>query len=51
MLSKTEGTIYVNNPLLVQPTDLKVKINKEKAGTLGISSSDIDRTVRLGAAG
>jgi multidrug efflux pump subunit AcrB len=51
LISKTEGTIYVNNPLLVQPTDLKVKINKEKAGTLGISSSDIDRTVRLGAAG
>ncbi|MCF0040952.1 efflux RND transporter permease subunit [Dyadobacter fanqingshengii] len=51
MLSKTEGTIYVNNPLQVQPTDLKVNINKQKAGTLGISSADIDRTVRLGAAG
>jgi multidrug efflux pump subunit AcrB len=51
MLSKTEGTIYVNNPLLVQPTDLRVHVNKEKAGALGISSADIDRTVRLGAAG
>lgn len=51
MLSKTEGTIYVNNPLQVQPTDLKVNTNKQKAGTLGISSADIDRTVRLGAAG
>ncbi|MCF2493354.1 efflux RND transporter permease subunit [Dyadobacter chenhuakuii] len=51
MLSKVEGTIYVNNPLQVQPTDLKVNINKEKAGTLGISSADIDRTVRLGTAG
>ncbi|MCF0063084.1 efflux RND transporter permease subunit [Dyadobacter chenwenxiniae] len=51
MLGKTEGTIYVNNPLQVQPTDLKVNINKQKAGTLGISSADIDRTVRLGAAG
>ncbi|WP_026632071.1 efflux RND transporter permease subunit [Dyadobacter alkalitolerans] len=51
MLSKVEGTIYVNNPLQVQPTDLKVNINKQKAGTLGISSADIDRTVRLGTAG
>jgi multidrug efflux pump subunit AcrB len=51
MLTKTEGTIYVNNPLLVQPTDLRININKAKAGTLGISSADIDRTVRLGAAG
>jgi len=51
LLSKVDGTIYVNNPLLVQPTDLKVNVNKEKAGTLGVLSSDIDRTVRLGAAG
>lgn len=51
LLAKTEGTIYVNNPLLVQPTDLRININKQKAGTLGISSADIDRTVRLGAAG
>lgn len=51
LLTKTEGTIYVNNPLLVQPTDLRININKQKAGTLGISSADIDKTVRLGAAG
>ncbi|SDF40951.1 Multidrug efflux pump subunit AcrB [Dyadobacter soli] len=51
LLTKTEGTIYVNNPLLVQPTDLRININEQKAGTLGISSADIDRTVRLGAAG
>nr|WP_295932230.1 efflux RND transporter permease subunit [uncultured Dyadobacter sp.] len=51
LLAKTEGTIYVNNPLQVQPTDLRVQVNKAKAGTLGISSADIDRTVRLGAAG
>jgi len=51
LLSKVDGTIYVNNPLLVQPTDLKVNVNKQKAGTLGVLSSDIDKTVRLGAAG
>nr|WP_068888405.1 efflux RND transporter permease subunit [Pedobacter panaciterrae] len=51
LISKVEGTIYVNNPLLVKPTDLKVTINKEKAALLGVASADIDRTVRLGAAG
>jgi multidrug efflux pump subunit AcrB len=51
ILNKTPGTIYVNNPLSSQQTDLHIKINKEKAGLLGISISDIDRTVRLGVAG
>ncbi|ATP59045.1 multidrug transporter AcrB [Pedobacter ginsengisoli] len=51
LISKVDGTIYVNNPLLVKPTDLKVTINKEKAALLGVASADIDRTVRLGAAG
>lgn len=51
LIKKTEGTIYVNNPLANQQTDLKIKINKEKAGLLGISIADIDRTIRLGIAG
>ncbi len=51
ILKKTEGTIYVNNPLANQQTDLRVKINKEKAGQLGIAISDIDKVVRLGVAG
>jgi len=51
MIGKVDGTIYVNNPLLVKPTDLKVNINREKAGLLGIASGDIDMAVRLGAAG
>lgn len=51
IMKKTEGTIYVNNPLANQQTDLRVKINKEKAGQLGISTSEIDRAVRLGVAG
>jgi Cation/multidrug efflux pump len=51
LISKVDGTIYVNNPLLVKPTDLKVTINKEKAALLGVASADIDRTVRLGSAG
>ncbi len=51
ILKNTEGTIYVNNPLANLRTDLHVKINKEKAGQLGVQIGDIDRTVRLGIAG
>jgi len=51
MISKVDGTIYLNNPLLVRPVDLKVTINKEKAGLLNVASADIDKTVRMGSAG
>jgi multidrug efflux pump subunit AcrB len=51
LLTKVDGTIYVNNPLLVKPIDLKVTVNKEKAGLLGIASSTIDKTVRMGSVG
>ncbi len=51
IIKKTQGTIYVNNPLANQQTDLRVKINKEKAGQLGVQISDIDRVIRLGVAG
>jgi len=47
----TKGTMYVNNPLLAQNVDLRVNINKDKAGMLGIPTVDIDRTVRMGIAG
>lgn len=51
ILAAHAGTIYTDNPLRVQPTDLRVIINKEKAGLLGVNISDIDRTVRMGIAG
>lgn len=51
ILNKTAGTIYVNNPLSSQQTDLHIKINKEKAGLLGVPIGDIDRMIRLGVAG
>ncbi|HMJ71064.1 MAG TPA: efflux RND transporter permease subunit [Cyclobacteriaceae bacterium] len=51
ILKKTPGTIYVNNPLASQQTDLRVHINKDKAGLLGVSIGEIDRTIRLGIAG
>jgi multidrug efflux pump subunit AcrB len=51
ILANHPGAIYVNNPLKVQPTDIRVVVNKEKAGLMGVSSAEIDRVVRLGIAG
>ncbi len=45
------GTIYVNNELNTLKTDLRLKINREKARTLGIQTADIDKTIRLAIAG
>ena len=50
-ISETPGTIYVNNPLAVQKTDLRVKVNKEKAGLLGVSIAEINRSIRMAIAG
>jgi multidrug efflux pump subunit AcrB len=51
LLKKTEGTMYVNNQLTTLKTDIKVRVNKEKAGILGVPVNEIDRTVRLAVAG
>lgn len=51
LIAQTEGTIYVTNPLKTQKTDLKIRINKEKAAALGVPIVGIDRTVRMGIAG
>lgn len=51
MLNKTEGAIYIDNPIATIKTDLQIKINKDKAATLGIPIAEIDRMIRLGIAG
>jgi multidrug efflux pump subunit AcrB len=51
LLKRTQGTLYVKNELTTLKTDIKVKVNKEKAGILGVPVNDIDRTVRLAVAG
>ncbi|THU33485.1 efflux RND transporter permease subunit [Niastella caeni] len=51
LLKKTPGTIYVNNELTTLKTDLRVKVNKEKAGLLGVPVHEIDRTIRMAVAG
>ncbi len=50
-LEATPGTQYVNNPVRLKRSDLRVDIDRAKAGLLGIPTLEIDRTVRLGLAG
>lgn len=51
MLKKQEGTIYVNNPGSNLKTDIKIAVNKEKAGMLGIPVVNINKTIRFAATG
>lgn len=51
LMKNTEGTLYVENALTTQKTDLEIVVNKDKAGLLGIPLAEVARTVRLGIAG
>jgi multidrug efflux pump subunit AcrB len=51
MIISTNGTINIKNPLSTSKTDIHVKINRDKAGFLGIPLVDIDKTVRTAVAG
>jgi multidrug efflux pump subunit AcrB len=51
ILKATPGTEFVTNPVRLARTDLRVAIDRGKAGLLGIATVEIDRTVRLGLAG
>jgi len=51
IIRSNTGTIYINNDLNTLKTDIKISINREKARTLGIFTSDIDKTIRLAVAG
>jgi len=51
IIKSNPGTIYINNDLNTLKTDIKVKINKEKARTLGVLTADIAKTIRLAIAG
>ncbi len=51
VLEGTPGTQYVANPVRLAGTDLRVRINREKAGLLAVPTVEIDRTVRLALAG
>ncbi len=51
MLKKVPGTLYINNPIRNQKSDIKIAINKGKAQSLGVATVSIDRTIRMAVAG
>ncbi len=51
MLKQTPGTIYVDNPVAILNSDIRVHINREKAQMLGVPVASIDRAVRMAIAG
>jgi multidrug efflux pump subunit AcrB len=51
VLRRTPGTMYVDNPVRLDRTDLRVRVDPVKAGLFGIPTAEVDRTVRLGLAG
>jgi multidrug efflux pump subunit AcrB len=50
-LRSMEGTMYVNNEINLRKTDLRLHIDTDKSRSLGILTSDLDKTVRLAVAG
>jgi len=51
VLRATPGTRDVSNPVRLPRTDLRVATDRERAGLLGISTAEVDRTLRLGLEG
>jgi multidrug efflux pump subunit AcrB len=51
VLRETDGTTYIKNPLGQSLTDIRIDINSEKAGILGVPAAEAERTVRLALAG
>ena len=50
-LVATPGTQYVGNPVRVNRSDLRVDLDRQKAGLLGVPTAEVDRTVRLAIGG
>jgi len=51
LLRRHPATFFINNELNAYKSDVKIKIDKEKARTLGVMTSDIDKVVRMAVAG
>ncbi|MEM8910022.1 MAG: efflux RND transporter permease subunit, partial [Bacteroidota bacterium] len=51
IIEDTPGTMYLFNPMSTRKTNLRFRINKEKAGMLGIPTATIDQTIRMAIAG
>ncbi|WP_184545411.1 efflux RND transporter permease subunit [Mucilaginibacter sp. FT3.2] len=51
MLHATPGNMYINNPVSLLKSDMRIAVNKEKAEQLGVPAINIDQTVRLAVTG
>ncbi len=51
MLRQTSGSMYVNNPVSLLKSDIRIAVNKEKARQLGVPALNVDQTVRLAVTG
>ncbi|HET9553186.1 MAG TPA: efflux RND transporter permease subunit [Anaeromyxobacteraceae bacterium] len=51
ILAGTEGTRYVRNPARDRKSDLRVRIDRDRAALLGVAVPDVDRAVRLAVGG
>jgi multidrug efflux pump subunit AcrB len=51
ILADTEGTRYVRNPTRDRKSDLRVRIDRDRAGQVGVAVPDVDRAVRLAVGG
>jgi multidrug efflux pump subunit AcrB len=51
VIRSNPGTTYIKNPLNQALMDIKIDVNKAKAGIFGVPAVEIDRTVRLALAG
>jgi len=50
-LKSNPGTVYVYNELNAYKSDVKIKIDREKARTLGVLTGDVDKIIRMAVAG
>jgi multidrug efflux pump subunit AcrB len=51
VVGSVEGTRYVRNPARDRKSDLRVRIDRERAALLGVAVPDVDRAVRLAVGG
>ncbi|MFT3906598.1 MAG: efflux RND transporter permease subunit [Steroidobacteraceae bacterium] len=51
LIEATPGARDVDNPLRVPRTNLRLSVDTQKAGLLGVSSAELDRAVRLAVSG
>jgi multidrug efflux pump subunit AcrB len=51
ILAATEGTRYVRNPSADRKSDLRVRIDSDRATLVGVPAKEVDRAVRLAVGG